>query len=112
VATQKPSHPQQRMFAAGYGWKGQSRLCVVEPEAKVNAKYFIKHILSPMMLKDVLRLYGVDADKFILHMDSARSHTARIVCKWLDDRGLKYFTKEEWLANSPEVSSMDFFANG
>jgi hypothetical protein len=65
-----------------------------------------------MMLEDVPRLYGGNAGKVNLYMDSARSHTARIVYKWLDDRGLKYFTKEERLANSLEVLPMDFFANG
>ncbi|OWA54890.1 hypothetical protein BV898_19282 [Hypsibius exemplaris] len=89
-----------------------TRLYVVEPKAKVNAAYFIEKILSPMMLVDVPKLYGRDAKKVILHMDSARSHTAKPVYDWLDSHGIKYFTKEQWLANSPEVSPMEFFANG
>ncbi|OWA51280.1 hypothetical protein BV898_15772 [Hypsibius exemplaris] len=43
---------------------------------------------------------------------SARSHTAKPVYEWLDAHKIKYFTKDQWLANSPEVSPMDFFANG
>jgi hypothetical protein len=65
-----------------------------------------------MMLVDVPKLYGADANRVILHMDSARSHIARIVYQWLDDHEIKYFTKDQWLANSPELSPMDFFANG
>ena len=45
-------------------------------------------------------------------MDSASSHTARKTYKWLDDHGIKHITKEESLPNSPEVSPVDFFANG
>ncbi|GAU87706.1 hypothetical protein RvY_00517 [Ramazzottius varieornatus] len=45
-------------------------------------------------------------------MDSAPAHTAKKVIAWLRSRGIKVITKEEWLANSPDVSPMDFFANG
>jgi hypothetical protein len=69
------------MFAAGYGSKGQSHLYVVKPEAGVNAEYFIEYILSSMMLEDVYRLYGTDADNIILYMDSARSIRSRMVFK-------------------------------
>ena len=100
------------MFAAGYSWRGPTRFYVVEDKAKVNAEYFLEHILKPMMLVDVPALYGADADKVILHMDSAPSHTKKIVYAWLNSRGFKFFTKDQWLANSPEVSPMDFFANG
>lgn len=64
------------------------------------------------MLVDVPKLYGKDSDKVILRMNSVRSHAARIVYEWFDEREIKHFTKDEWLANSPEVSSMDFFGNG
>ena len=30
----------------------------------------------------------------------------------VDNHDIKYFTKDEWLANSPELSPMDFFSNG
>ena len=64
--------------------------------------------MKPMVLFDIPKLYGADVGKVILHMDSAPSHTSRVVYKWLDSNGIKYFTKEQWLANSPEVSPMDF----
>ena len=112
LTVQSPSHPQKRMFAAGYSWRGPTRFYVVEDKAKVNGEYFLEHILKPMMLVDVPALYGADADKVILHMDSAPSHTKKIVYDWLNSRGFKFFTKDQWLANSPEVSPMDFFANG
>ena len=45
-------------------------------------------------------------------MDSAPSHTARKTTEWLVANGLKYISKEEWLPYSPELTPMDFFANG
>ena len=30
----------------------------------------------------------------------------------MDKHGFNYITKDEWLANSPEFSPMDYFANG
>jgi hypothetical protein len=64
------------------------------------------------MLEDVPRLYGVNKDRVVLHFDSARSHTAKVTYDWLDAHGIKYITKDEWLANSSELSPMDYFANG
>jgi hypothetical protein len=112
LAIQKPSYLQQRMFAAGVGWKGQSRLYVVEPEAEVNSEYFIKNIPSSMMLEDVPRLHGTNADMVILHFDCACSHIAELTYHWLDAQEISCITKEEWSENSPEISAMDFFANG
>ena len=60
-------------------------------DAKVNAELFIKHILKPVMHENVPRLYGADADKVILHIDSAPAHTAKAVYKWLNDRNISYF---------------------
>ena len=100
------------MFAAGFSWRGPTKLYLIDDDAKVNGEYILERILKPMMLEDVPRLYGADADKVVLHMDSAPLHIKNIVCAWLDLQGMKYLMKDEWLANSPEVPPMDFFANG
>ena len=65
-----------------------------------------------MLTKDVPRLYGKEASKVILDMDSASSHVCPATYAWLDCHGLKYIAKLQWLVNSPGVSSMDFFGNG
>jgi hypothetical protein len=100
------------MFADGFCWRRQTKLYLVPAKAEVNAELLIKYILTLMMLVDVPKLYGREAGKVILHMDSARSHTSAATYKWLNEHGIKYFTSEEWLANSPDLSPMDFFANG
>ena len=65
-----------------------------------------------MLTKDEPPLYGKEASKIILHMDSASSHVCAATYAWLDSHGFKYITKLQWLANSPGVSPMDFFVNG
>ncbi|OQV11955.1 hypothetical protein BV898_13750 [Hypsibius exemplaris] len=112
VKVGKPSWPKQRMTAMGYSWRGQTPLYVVDSKVKVNAALFIEQILKPMMTVDVPALYGKEADKVVLHMDSAPAHVAAPVNKWLTDHGYKFIQKEDWLANSPDLAPMDFFANG
>ena len=112
LAVQKQSFPLQRMFAAGFSHRGPTRLYVVPKQAKVNADLFIELILKPMVLVDIPKLYGADAGRVILHMDSASSHTAKKTIKWLESHRVKFIRKEQWLANSPEISPIDFFANG
>jgi hypothetical protein len=65
-----------------------------------------------MMLVDVPKLFGSEVGKVILHMDSTRSQTSAATNKWLNEHGIKYFTSEDWLANSPDLSPMGVFANG
>ena len=56
----------------------------------MDADLFIGQVLQSIVLEDILRLYGKDASKVVVHMDSASSHTARKTYKWLDDHGIKY----------------------
>ena len=112
LAVGKAGFYKQRMFAAGFSYRGPTRLYIVPKGSKVNADVFIKEILEPMLMVDMRKLYGKEMSKVIVHMDSASSHTATKTQQWLRDHNIKFFTKEEWLANSPEVSPMDFFANG
>ena len=65
-----------------------------------------------MMLVDLPKLYGKEARKVVLHIDSATSHTAQRTIQWLEAHGFKYITKDQLLPNSPEISPMDFFGNG
>ena len=91
---------------------GKSRAYIVQGKAKVNADYFIQHILKPIVEKDIPQLYGNDSRKVIVHMDSAPAHTAKKTYQWLDEREIKYISKEKWMANSPDLSPCDYAVNG
>ena len=99
------------MVVMGICWEGRSKIYIVDRKAKVNAEYLIQHILTPMFDKDIPRLYGVNARKVVLHMDSAPSHVAKETTRWLQDRGIKFIPKEKWLANSPDMSPLDYAIN-
>ena len=112
VATSSSQFPRTVMFAAGFTWRGQTNFYLVPEKTKMTGELFIEQVLAPMMLVDVPRLYGKDAKKVVLHMDSATSHTCVKTYQWLKDHKIKYITKDESLPNSPKISPMDYFANG
>lgn len=37
---------------------------------------------------------------------------AGTVVKWLKDHNIRFFTEGDWLANSPDSSPVDYYANG
>ena len=103
--------PKQVMVAMGICWNGTSRIYIVPEETKINASNFIQLILKPMVKKDIPRLYGKEAKDVIFHMDSAPGHVATDTVQWLQQEKVKYISKEEWLANSPDLAQMDFSIN-
>ncbi|OQV24132.1 hypothetical protein BV898_02083 [Hypsibius exemplaris] len=62
--------------------------------------------------KNVPRLYPGEEHKVILHFDSASSHTKPAVYSYFKSKKVKYIGKEDWMANSPDHSPMDFGPNG
>ena len=99
-------------MAAGFSWRSPTSLFIVPPKTKITASYFIKHVFTPMFDVDIKKLNGKETGKVLLHMDKASSHTARKTANWLNSHKIKFIPKEEWLPNSPELSPIDYFANG
>ena len=104
--------PKGEMFVAGISSRGTTALRFIPPKAKVNADYHIKHVLKPLFEKDLPKLFGKDSKSVVLHHDSAPAHTAAATYKWLRDNGYKFISKENWPANSPDLSPMDYGVNG
>ncbi|GAU99277.1 hypothetical protein RvY_10303 [Ramazzottius varieornatus] len=59
---------------AGFSYRGQTRFYSIPRKVKVNVDLSIRMVLQPMFDFDVPNLYGADAHKVILHMDSAFSY--------------------------------------
>ena len=108
----RKSWPRKVMVVIGICWRGKTKAYIVPEKAKVNADYFIKHILKPIVEKDIPRLYGELSGKVKIHMDSAPGHVSKKTYKWLDDRDVKHISKDIWMANSPDLSPMDYGING
>lgn len=104
--------PGKVMVAMGICMRGKSSLFAVPPKAKIDYKVFIDRVLKPLFRRDVPRLYPGEEKKVILHVDSAPAHIHHETIKWLQDREINFITKEEWMANSPDLAPMDYAVNG
>ena len=106
------THPKKFMFTAGICARGETAMYIVPEKTKVNRWYFIKYVLTPLVKYDIPRLYPGEEKKVVLHFDSATSHTAPVVYKWLKDHHVKFIKKGDWPPNSPDLSPMDYAVNG
>ena len=104
--------PAKVMCAMGVSMRGQTGLYTVPSNVKINGQVFIDHVLKPLFKKDVPRLYPGEERKVILHMDAATAHFSKVVVEWLNKNHITYIPKQDWLANSPDVSPMDYGMNG
>ncbi|OQV22008.1 hypothetical protein BV898_04218 [Hypsibius exemplaris] len=72
----RQTHPRGVMFVAGISARGPTAIRFLPPRTKVNSDFYVKHVLKPLLEKDIPRLYGTDAKYVALHHDSAAAHTA------------------------------------
>ncbi|OQV14322.1 hypothetical protein BV898_11442 [Hypsibius exemplaris] len=108
----KQKFPKKVMCAAGVSYRGPTSIYFVPPTSKVDSAFFLNNIVKPIVEKDIPRLYPGEEHKVILHFDSASSHTTPAVYSYLKSKKVKYIGKEDWMANSPDLSPMDFGPNG
>ena len=106
--TFKSKHPKKVMYVGGICHRGQTELYYVPEKRKVNADFFIHHILTPIVEKDIPRLYCSEKVKVVLHFDSAPRHVANKTYEWLNWRRIKFIPKEDWPSNSSDLSPMDY----
>ena len=64
-----------------------------------------------MLEKDIPRFYGRDAKKVTFHVDSALAHVAVKTSQWLSDHKDRYISKQDWMANLPNLAPMDYALN-
>ena len=96
------------MVWAGVSYYGKTSLRIINKGVKVNADYYIDHVLKPFIEKDVPRLFPGRAREMVFHQDSASSHTARKTLDFLQKRQVQYITPSEWMPKSPDCAPMDY----
>ena len=89
----------------GVSYWGKLELRFVEPKAKINANYYVEHLLTPLFENDILRM-------FLGRRVNAPAHSAKATQKWLKYSGIDFVPKEHWMGNSPDCALMDFCVNG
>lgn len=104
------------MVVGGISGRGTLPLIKVPQNVKINAQYYVKHVLKPLLERHVPKLYKEDTSKVFVHHDAASSHTAaftRDYAKDLEARlGIKIIRKEDIPVKSPDASPMDFYGFG
>ena len=96
---------------------GLSELHFVPPKQTVDQIYYRDKILKECALPAMRRTKSngsilkrklmPDMSKAIFQQDSATSHTAKSVCKYLQDEGICYWTKLQWPGNSPDLNPIE-----
>ena len=84
-------------------------MCFVQSDAKINADYYIDHILKLFLSRDLHRLSPVGEDKKMIYRhDSAPSHTSKKIIVFLNKSRINYVKPEEWMPKSPDATPMDY----
>ena len=96
------------MVWAGVSYYGKTSLRIINKGVKVNADYYIGHVLKPFIEKDVPRLFPGRVGEMVFHQDSASSHSARKTLDFLQKRRVQYITPSEWMPKSPDCAPMDY----
>ena len=101
------------MCFMGVSYWGKTSLRFVEPKAKINADYYIDHLLKPLCEKDIPEMFRGRKFKPVLHhQDNVPAHAGRRTQNWLKNCGTDFVPKEHWMGNSPDCAIIDFCANG
>ncbi|GBM00516.1 hypothetical protein AVEN_77332-1 [Araneus ventricosus] len=103
-------HPKGVMVWMGISANGVTKLRFVQPGAAINSEYYIQKILKPFFKDDYCRLYpNGDA---VFHQDSAPSHVSRVTQKFLKDQQVQFLKPQQWMPNSPDAASCNYFLWG
>src|SRR5277367_4093469 len=85
----------------------------VPPKVKVNADYYIEHVLKPLLESEIIKLYGEEACKVFVHHDAASAHTANKTKPYTQELetklGIPIIDKEHIPVKAPDTSSLDFY---
>ena len=93
---------------AGVCSRGKTKLRIFDKGVKVDSKYYVRHVLTPFLDEDVLRLFPwVVSRDMVFHQDSAARHTAKNTLNCFKERNVYYISPEEWMPNSPDTAPMD-----
>jgi transposase len=100
-------HPASTMMFGLVSSDGKKMPPVFFPAGtKVNSEEYI-NVLQIHVLPWIRKNYGLGAD-YVLQQDGAPCHTSRRTQAWLKDNGVKFWPKEIWPPNSPDLNPLDY----
>ena len=96
--------------------RGVVPLIKVPPNVKINADYYIKDVLKPLLEESVAKLYPGELDKIFVRHDAASSHTAKKTVLYAQNLkrrlGITIIPNSQIPIKSPDTSPMDFYGFG
>jgi histone-lysine N-methyltransferase SETMAR len=116
VVERGESYQEKFMVVGAMCEKGVLPLIRVPPKVKVNSDYYISHVLKPLLECEVVKLYGNETNKVVVHHDLATSHSSKKTMAYAADLkerlGISIIPNSDIPVKSPDISPMDFFGFG
>ena len=81
----------------------------VTPGAKIDSDYYCNNVIKPFY-KEYIRRYPDNG--LLFHQDSAPAHVSKKTTDFMDNLGLRYITKNQWMPSSPDCSPCDYWLFG
>lgn len=112
----KEVYPQNFMIVGSMSADTTFPLMKVPAKCTVDARYYIDHVLRPLVEKHLIPYYGDDIGKVVIHHDKAPAHTAKITRQYLmelnKNHGISFIEKEDIPVKGADISPLDFFGFG
>jgi len=86
---------------------GCSPLFFVEPDVKVDGRYYRDVLLKQQMLPVMRRIAG-DTYMYVFQQDSAPAHSARDTVQLLQQETPEFISPDLWPPNSPDLNPVDY----
>ena len=90
------------MVSAGVCFGGKGRLHFVSEKVKVNADFYVNHLL-PKLIEDCENLLP---NNFVFQQDGAPAHSSRLAQEWIEQHSAGFVKNDVWPPISPVLTPL------
>ena len=101
----RPTFSKSLMVSVAVSKLSCSPLFFVEPDVKVDGRYYRDVLLKQQMLPVMRRIAG---DTYVFQQDSAPAHRARDTVQLLQQEMPEFIAPDLWPPNSPDLNPVDY----
>ena len=97
------------MVWAGVTSHGKTQVYFIEHGATIISKYYIEHIIEPLIKYDIPQLFLIDMQKeMVPHQDGTPGHVAKDTTSYMKEHNINFIMPHEWLPKSPDAAPMNY----